>query len=143
MLACRAGKKDWNKLSLAHSRVVNLSVNQAPFERRTKSHTRFLFAIKPATVGLGTDDQHDVGTIDLANHPPRKAFGRSLLELIDPAVNVVRPQPLREFKYTLRMHIRVVAVADKCGRHPLRTLRDLADRIQRCHLARREVMLTV
>jgi hypothetical protein len=90
--------------------VVAASCTASPAKSCSASD---LVALEALTIGLGADHQHVGGVRDLMLDPPRPALGQVGDEAVEPGVDALTAQALRQLEDARAVGLGVVAVADE------------------------------
>lgn len=82
-----------------------------------------LLAARPPGVGLGADDEHEIGPVHELLHPPAPALRGGRFVLVDAALDPLRPPAVRKPAHPQRVLVAVVGIRDEdldaigSGRH--------------------------
>jgi hypothetical protein len=102
--------------------IVNRLDDGIAFKSHTLPFSGKFLAVESALIGLGANNENELGFLDLVEAPLGPALGRSLFIAVNAGVDPVGSELLRELQYKFHVFVGIVAVADEdfrglCVRH--------------------------
>jgi hypothetical protein len=105
-----------NELMVAAVGLVKVEADNGAFPGGATASRRLLAAFGAAAIGLGADNENEIGLVDLVVHPNRPAFGDPVLVLIDNDRAAILAKAVRQGQNRGFVFRRIVAVTDKYAR---------------------------
>jgi len=111
----RGIEENRQELAVVRSRVIEDLGHRRTLPADAQALAGLLVTVEAAMVGLGADDQDEIGLLDHAGRPARPALGRRGLILIQLHRDAFAAQPVAKGQHAVHVLPGIVAVADE---HP-------------------------
>jgi hypothetical protein len=106
-------EEDGDEAVVLGAGVVEDLLDEVALQGRAEAGLGGLVAVEAAAVGVGADDEDEVGLVDLAGHPLEPALGGMRLVLVEADVEAVLAEAIGEVTDAREVDVGVVGVGDE------------------------------